>query len=153
MLYQAIAGKAGTQFDGTSVTVAQVRGIPAVTIELGGGLIDQTPYIERGVRGVLNMLRVLTVIDERPAAPSAQIVVDRITTIRPHHGGFLETAALGLGEHMEEGEVLGRIINPYTFEVLEEIHNPVAGGVMILSHLTRNLVQPGDYGYMVGSPV
>ncbi len=43
VLYQASTGKAGTQFDGTSVTVAETRGIPAVTIELGGGLIDQTP--------------------------------------------------------------------------------------------------------------
>lgn len=153
VLYQASAGKAGTQFDGTSVTVALARGIPAVTVELGGGLIDQAPYVKRGVRGVLNMLRVLHVIEEPPAAPPAQIVVDSITTIRPHHGGFLETAAPGLGEPIEEGEVLGRIINPYTFEVVEEIHNPVPNGVMILSHLTRNLVQPGDYGYMVGSSV
>jgi predicted deacylase len=153
VLYQASAGKVGTQFDGASMTVAQARGIPAVTVELGGGLIDQTPYIERGVRGVLNMLRVLNVIDEPPVAPPAQIVVDSITTLRPHHGDFLETSAPELGERIEEGDVLGRIINPYTFEVLEEIHNPVPGGVMILSHLTRNLVQPGDYGYMVGSPV
>ena len=43
------------------------------------------------------------------------------------------------------------MVSPYTFEVLEEIRNPVAEGVMILSHLTRNVVQPGDYGYMVGA--
>jgi len=24
---------------------------------------------------------------------------------------------------------------------------------MILSHLTRNVVEPGDYGYMVGEPI
>ena len=30
------------------------------------------------------------------------------------------------------------------------IRSPVDRGVMILSHLTRNLVEPGDYGYMVG---
>ncbi len=153
VLYQANAGKAGTQFDGTSVTVAEARGIPAVTVELGGGLIDQAPYIERGVRGVLNMLRVLNVIDEQPAEPPEQTVVDSITTVRPHQGGFLETAAPALGERIEAGDVLGRVVNPYTFEVLEEILNPVPNGIMILSHLTRNLVQPGDYGYMVGSPV
>ncbi len=33
---------------------------------------------------------------------------------------------------------------------LEEIRSPVANGIMILTHLTRTLVQPGDYGYMVG---
>ena len=38
----------------------------------------------------------------------------------------------------------------YTFETLEVIHNPVDKGIMILSHLSRNLVEPGDFGYMVG---
>ncbi len=109
--------------------------------------------MERGVHGVLNMLRVLNVIDESPADPPEQLVVDSITTMRPHHGGFLETLAPALGARIEAGEILGRIVNSYTFEVLEEIQNPVPNGVMILSHLTRNLVQPGDYGYMVGSPV
>ena len=56
-----------------------------------------------------------------------------------------------LGESIEQGELLGRVVNPHTFEVLEEISNPVASGIMILSHLTRNVVQPGDYGYMVGA--
>ncbi len=72
--------------------------------------------------------------------------------MRPRAGGFLETDAPALGETVERGAVLGRVVSPYTFEVLEEIHNPVERGVMILSHLTRNVVQPGDYGYMVGSP-
>ena len=46
--------------------------------------------------------------------------------------------------------MLGRIVSPYTFETLEEIHNPAGDGWMVLSHLTRNLVQPGTYGFMVG---
>ena len=51
----------------------------------------------------------------------------------------------------EHCDVLGRIVSPYTFEELEVIENPVEDGVMILSHLTRNLVQPGDYAFMVGN--
>jgi hypothetical protein len=42
------------------------------------------------------------------------------------------------------------VISPYTFEELEVIRSPVDRGIMILSHLSRNLVNPGDYGYMVG---
>jgi hypothetical protein len=100
------------------------------------------------------MLRVLNVIGEPPAAPpSAHLVVDSLTTLRPHHGGFLEAATPGLGERIEAGDGLGRILNPYTFEVLQEMRNPVPGGVMMLSHLTRNRVQPGDEGDRVGSPV
>jgi hypothetical protein len=65
-------------------------------------------------------------------------------------GGFLETAAPPLGETIAEGAVLGRVLSPYTFEELEVIRNPVPDGILILSHLTRNVVEPGDYGYMVG---
>jgi len=46
--------------------------------------------------------------------------------------------------------LLGRVVSPYTFEVLEEIPAPFDEGVMILSHLSRNLVESGDFGYMVG---
>ncbi len=151
VLYRSQAGKVGTVFEGTSVGVTEERGVPSVTVELGGGLIDQAPYVKRGVKGVENMLRVLDVMDGPPNPPPEQIVVSGIETIRPRQGGFLETAAPALGETIEEGAVLGRVVSPYTFEVLDEIRNPVPHGVMILSHLTRNLVQPGDYGYMVGS--
>ncbi len=150
VLYRSQAGKVGTVFEGTSVGVTEERGVPSVTVELGGGLINQAPYVERGVKGVENMLRVLDVMDGPPNPPPEQIVVSGIETIRPRQGGFLETAAPALGETIEEGAVLGRVVSPYTFEVLDEIRNPVPHGVMILSHLTRNLVQPGDYGYMVG---
>ena len=41
-------------------------------------------------------------------------------------------------------------MSPYTFEMLEEIPTPYDSGIMILSHLGRNVVEAGDYGYMVG---
>ena len=151
VLYRPDPAKAGTMFHGTSVTVTENRAVPSVVVELGGGLIDQTPYIERGVEGVTNVLRVLAVVEEAPKPPPDQIVVNEIVTVRPRVGGILETQAPPLGERIEGGALLGRVVSPYTFDVLEEIRNPVPSGVMILSHLTNNVVQPGDYGYMVGS--
>jgi predicted deacylase len=150
VLYRADPSKAGTMFKGTSISVTEARDVPSVTVELGGGRIDQTPYVERGVRGVTNILSTLEMLDEPPAPRPEQIVVSSIQTIRPRVGGFLESACPPLGETIEQGAVLGRVVSPYTFEELEVIKNPVPKGVMILSHLTRNIVQPGDYGYMVG---
>ena len=150
VLYRAAQGKTGTMFEGTSVSVTDDRGIPSVTVELGGGIIDQRPYVERGVRGVINIMRTLEQLHENADDPPDQIVVDSIRTIRPHHGGFLETEAPPLGEIIAEGALLGCVVSPYSFEVLEEIRNPVADGIMVLSHLTRNVIHPGDYGYMVG---
>ena len=132
--------------------MTEERGIPSVTVELGGGLVDQRPYVERGVRGLTNIFAKLWMIDENPTPRPEQVVVSSIVTIRPRTGGFLETEAPPLGETIEEGAVLGRVVSPYTFEELEVIRNPVPRGIMILSHLTRNVVEPGDYAYMVGEP-
>jgi hypothetical protein len=150
VLYRQTAGKEGTIFEGTSIGVTEARGIPSVTVELGGGLVDQRPFVARGVRGIANVLSKLGMLDAAREPPPEQLVVSSILTLRPRMGGFLETEAPPLGETVDEGAVLGRIVSPYTFEVLEVIRNPVPRGILILSHLTRNVLEPGDYGYMVG---
>jgi predicted deacylase len=151
VLYRPKGGVAGTTFTGTTKDVTiDGRGIPSVVVELGGGIVDQTPYVERGVAGVLNVLRATGTLDGDPDPPPPQIVVRGIETIRPTQGGWLETEAPPLGERVVGSQVLGRVISPYTFEELEVIRSPVDRGIMILSHLSRNLVNPGDYGYMVG---
>lgn len=152
ILYRADPAKVGTVFEGTSVTITEERGIPSVTVELGGGVIDQSPYVKRGIQGVKNILSVLRLISE-PAAPAPkQTIVNSIKTVRPTQGGFLESVAKDLGQPVAPDKLLGRVVSPYSFEVLEEIQNPIPNGILILSHLTRNLVHPGDYGYMVGIP-
>jgi len=151
VLYRPQAAKEGTTFNGTSTAVTiDRRNIPSVVVELGGGIVDQRPYVERGLIGLLNMLRHLQVVAGAPTPPPKQIVVGAIKTIRPTRAGLLETLAPPLGQIIKKGQLLGRVVSPYTFEVLEEIPAPFDAGVMILSHLSRNLVESGDFGYMVG---
>lgn len=151
ILYKPKEGVGGTTFSGTtkSVTVDR-RGIPAAVIELGGGIVDQRPYVKRGLAGVINMLKTIGTLGGDPTPPPKQVVVRGIKLVRPTRGGWLETLAPALGEEIAGGAPLGRVVSPYTFEELELIPNPVKRGIMILSHLTRNLIEPGDYGYMVG---
>lgn len=152
VLYQPRSEKQGTMFPGTLSAYARDRGIPTVVVELGGGLIDQRPYVKRGVEGVMNLLRTLEVIQEPPfPPPPQQVIVQEIVTVRPSMGGLLMTEAPLLGQEVHGGAVLGRVISPYTFEELEVIRNPVPHGIMILSHLTTDLINPGDYGYMIGN--
>jgi len=141
----------GNYFQGSVSNVLIERNIPMVTVELGGGMLDQRIYEERGKKGILNMLCYLNVINEKPAPPKEQIIVESIVTVRPHFGGILETEAPPLGEEIGGGDVLGRVISPYTFKELEVIKNPVKKGIMILSHLTRDVIHVGDYGYMIGN--
>lgn len=151
-LYRPSAGKEGTVFDGTTKAVTlDRRGIPVVVIELGGGIVDQTPYVKRTVDGVLNMLRQKGVIPGDLVAPPKQVVVNELVGIRPTQGGWLEPLCPANGEIITGGQLLGRVVSPYTFETLEEIPTPFQNGIMIMQHLTRNVVESGDYGFMVGN--
>ncbi|MBM3523251.1 MAG: succinate dehydrogenase [Alphaproteobacteria bacterium] len=150
VLYQSTAGVVGTMFHGTTREIVEKRGAKAVTVELGGGRIDQSGYVTRGVAGIENILRTFGMLDGAPAPLPAQTVCHGITTLRPTRGGVIFNESPPLGQRVAAGAVLGRIVSPYTFEELEVIRNPVPNGVMILAHLTANIVEPGDYLYMVG---
>jgi len=152
LLYRPVENKQGTVFGGTTKSVTiDTRNIPVSVIELGGGIVDQGPYIKRTVEGVLNMLRTLGAIPGDPWENPKQIVVNELAGIRPTQAGWLEPLCPANGEVIKGGELLGRVVSPYTFEVLEEIPTPFENGVMIMQHLTRNLVASGDYGFMVGN--
>lgn len=152
VLYRPVENKQGTVFGGTTKSVTiDTRNIPVAVIELGGGIVDQTPYVKQTVDGVLNMLKTLGAIPGDPWTNPKQIVVNELAGIRPSQAGWLEPLAPANGEVIRGGELLGRVVSPYTFEVLEEIPTPFANGIMIMQHLTRNLVASGDYGFMVGN--
>lgn len=138
------------EFMGTSTCISMKMDIPSVVIEIGGGTVDQAPYVERGVDAVLNMMRYLEMLDGTLVERLDQTILTDIKIILPTQGGILETEAPPLGAAIKGGDVLGRVISPYTFEELEVMHSTVENGVMILSHLVRNVVEPGDYAYMVG---
>jgi predicted deacylase len=151
VLYRPQPDREGTTFAGTTKAVTiDKRKIPVVVIELGGGIVDQKPYVERGVAGALNMLRRLGVIDGAVVPPPPQIVVRAIAGVRPTQAGLLENLAPPLGQEIKAGAPLFRVVSPCSFEVLEEVNTPYEKGVMIMGHLGRNLVESGDYGYMVG---
>jgi len=145
------SGEEGTMLTGTSTVQLVEQGTPVTVIELGGGVIDQAPYVRRGVDALFNMMRYLGMVDGEVAEREDQIVINAIELIRPTQGGYIEVEAPPLGDRIKGGDVLARIVSPYTFEELEVMHNPVEDGIMILSHLTRNIVQPGDYAFMVGN--
>jgi len=151
LLYRPQPGKAGTVFGGTSTGVTRGRNVPSVTVELGGGDVEQSSYVERGLKGIENIMHALGMLDGPPASRPRQTVVHEIATVRPSHGGLLVPMAPPLGQSIAGGAELGRVVSPYTLETVEVIKNPVAKGIMILSHLTVDVVQPGDYGYMVGN--
>ncbi len=136
---------------GTSISVTRELNIPSVVVELGGGDIDQTEYVRRGIRGLANILQTLQMLPGSPAPPPPQIVLNEIAVLRPHHGGLLLPEVTELGIEVSGGQILGRIVSPYSFEELEVVRCPFDRGIMVLTQRTANVVEPGIYGYMIGN--
>ncbi|MGH7909803.1 MAG: hypothetical protein ACRENW_08150 [Thermodesulfobacteriota bacterium] len=86
-----------------------------------------------------------------PLPPPPQIVLREIATLRPHQGGLLLPEITEMGGEVRGGQVLGRVISPYSFEELEVIRCPVDRGIVVLTQLTPNVVEPGIYGFMIGN--
>jgi predicted deacylase len=72
--------------------------------------------------------------------------VSRVATTT---GGYFEPALdpEPLYREVTKGQVVGRVISPHTFEVLETLVSPVDGLVFLLSR--GNMVHPGEWGFAV----
>lgn len=136
---------------GTSVSVTRELGIRSVVVELGGGRVDQRAYVARGLAGILNVLRTVEALPGTAATPPDQIVLREIATLRPHHGGLLLPEVTEMGAEVRGGQVLGRIVSPYSLEELEVVRCPFERGVVVLTHLVPSVVEPGIYGFMIGN--
>ena len=140
-------------YAGTMGALAAALGKPVVIAEIGGGYALDNQYIEMGVRGVLNVMRHLRMIDGGLERPGRQTVIRDTATLRPGHGGLLhsELGADAMIREVPQGTLLGRVVSPHTFETLEELRAPFARNVVLLLRPGITAVNPGDYGYMLGN--
>ncbi|MDR7542750.1 MAG: succinylglutamate desuccinylase/aspartoacylase family protein [Armatimonadota bacterium] len=140
-------------YAGTMGALAAARGKPTLVAELGGGYVLDDQYVEMGMRGVLNVMRHLGMLDGRPQLPDSQTVVREVATLRPGHGGLLYSHVGPQQMHQEVpgGAVLGSVISPFTFDTLEELRAPFARNVLLLLRSGITAVNPGDYAYMLGN--
>lgn len=137
---------------GSATDYALEHGIRAMVSELGGGMQDTEHFLGKAVTGSLNVLRVIGMLEGEPDAPREdQVVVTTLTVVRPRVGGLLqaEVRADRLGEVLPAGTVLGRVVDPYTFDELQVLTAPYDPTYLILSRASVTPVSPGDYGFMV----
>jgi predicted deacylase len=139
-------------FVGTLGTIAVERGIPTVVAELGGGLVADDRYVERGVAGIIGALRRLGSLPGEPTPAASPTIVTNLLTLRAHQGGLLvpEARIADLGTIVPRDQLLGRTYSAYTFEELESFRAPFERTVLILLRGAVTHVQTGDYAYMLG---
>jgi len=120
----------GTGPDGSLRREAAKAGIPAVIYEAGEPDRFQEDEIERGVQGVENVMAYLDMTDQADVETPDTRVYQRSKWVRTAagNGGFFFPTA-ELGDLVQPGDLLGKIVDPLTDETYDVI-SPFPGEII-----------------------
>ena len=145
---------AGTPaFAGTITDYAASLGKDALLVEHGG--IDIPRYCkDEAIRGIFNILKYKGMLPGKPELPAEQIVIrdKQRPLMRARNGGWFEPE-VGidmLNKPIAKGTVLGKVINPYNFKVIETLKAPCEQTIPLMLKSLPSMMYPGDYTYIVG---
>lgn len=127
-------------------TILGERGIPAFGVEIGeGGRIDEAD-VERGLRGVRNVLRAVGMLPGRAESFGLQRVIRTMHVLRAARGGLLHLR-VGLNDDVAAGQIVATVIGLFG-ETVEEIRSPIAGPVVRVA--TMPIVSSGERVVQLG---
>ena len=124
-------------------------GIPTIDPELGGTYGWDTTSINKGIQGVLNVLKHYDFIEGTPEIPDQQIVVNRFITVISNKGGFVYYKA-NLYDHLEARQPIAEIRDVYG-NVCEVVHSPEEG--IFWAHPIYPMVASGGIIGKIGTPI
>ena len=117
---------------GMTATAAAVAGVPAIIAEAGGRGILEESAVQMLVDGLRNALRSLQMLPGPVEPPRRPLrFVGGNVWLRSVHEGWWD-AAVGPGNSIAEGRLLGRIRNLWG-DVLEEIFSPSEGVILFVT--------------------
>ncbi|MFD1599375.1 succinylglutamate desuccinylase/aspartoacylase family protein [Halobellus rarus] len=116
-------------FAGKFRLAAAQAGVPAVTAELSNSRTVTRSAVQSGVEGVWNVLRELDVVDERVTpTPGQHLLRDDAPRVVAETSGLFELRSdLGVGDEVAEGEAIGAVFDPASFDRLETVTASAAG--------------------------
>lgn len=128
------------------------HGIPGVAAEVGGmgfGKEIEEKMHELNLKGVRNVMQHMGILPGAPDLPEKFLDFTMNYRVDPSKGGLLKPVhdPDEVLRPVKKGEVLARVLSPYTFEVLEELVSP-CDGVLSLAPRTY-MVRPGDWAFFV----
>jgi predicted deacylase len=120
---------------GTAARYCNGRGIPTANPEIGGiylGPLVENGYLDETVAGLRSIMAGLGMIAPAGAPAKKQLLFDLKSRFEanPSVGGFLQShfaSPADLGRRIEKGTLLGEMVDPHSFKVIEEIRAPVTG--------------------------
>jgi uncharacterized protein len=100
-----------------------------------------------------NVMKHLGMVSGEPSLPRKQLITNAPRTdLRPKHGGMLYpkfSVEAYPDQIVPEGTVMARVVNPYTFEELEQLTAPHEG-VVFWWRVGIRKCNPGEYAYSLG---
>lgn len=134
---------AGWNLDHNLFVQASARNTPSIIIEFGGAGQLETDQVELGLKGIMNVLAELHIIDppvgSQPLLPSRPFAARQAVAVRCMTQGFLYLAARP-GNRVQKGELLAQIVS--VTNELEEIYSPEDG--IVLRVATDGVLIPKD---------
>lgn len=126
---------------------AGLAGIPALTVELGGGGTVWDEFQRDGIAGTRNILIGLGMLSgELVGTDRPQAFVRTCQWARPSHGGLLVND-VKLNDVVDAGQALGRLFDPYG-DLVEVLHAPFRS--VILDTRFTTAMHPGDWAFQCG---
>jgi predicted deacylase len=132
--------------DGALFVRLSQAGVPSILIEAGGGLPPSPATVDRATEGVRNTLRRLGTLTEPVAASTEARLLHGFRIVTSMRGGFFADG-VALGEEVDVGDVLARVLDPYG-DVVEEIVAPVSGVVLTIP--VNPAAGTGTWAYEIG---
>ncbi|SDQ24251.1 succinylglutamate desuccinylase/aspartoacylase family protein [Natronobacterium texcoconense] len=108
-------------FAGKLRVAAAEDGIPSITPELAHNKQILEEAVELGVEGLLNVLRYLDMLPGEPPDETPPVARNHLGRVAADDSGlFRPEPSLEVGAHVEDGQKLGTVYDPATYEPLQE---------------------------------
>ena len=120
-------------------------GKPDLTIELVPWRVIDPEAVEVGVRGVLNVMKALDMIDGEVEEQTVDVISGRLsrTELNATRGGLV-SKLVDVGEAIKKDQVIGHIVNPFG-EPIEDIVSPVDGWLLAWPMINNQAAGTGEH--------
>lgn len=143
--------------DVTLTGYARTKGASVCALEMGGRSEVELSWAQRIASGLNRALIEIGVLNGKiqDDATTKSQEVSESTVIRPSQGGIFvpELRTDALGTIVDEGTLLGQLLDTGTMRVIEEFRAPFAKTCMLLLRPTVTRIEGGAMTYVVAQPI